>query len=299
MLVADSLNDRVQLLDPKDGSFAFGWGGPPAALAPGPGEFGQVGGVAILSDERVAVSDQGSGRVELFSFPVPAVSGPASASAATHAALSATVDPGGGVAAYHFEWGPTAAYGNLTPAAATGPGTGAQQVSATIAGLTPGTGYHWRLVVSTPAGFAATPDQTLTTTPFGAGPQGQAGQLGSQGAGGQPGGAGSPGATGIPGARGASGHDALVKCGKPTLRGPTIAVKCTLTLALAARARVAATLSRRGLLYATGRARASRAGARELTLTVLRALRPGRYRLTVVLAPARDRAHRFSWTVTL
>jgi hypothetical protein len=91
----------------------------------------------------------------------------------------------------------------------------------------------------------------------------------------------------------------VLRCGKPTLRGPTIAVKCTLTLALSARARVAATLSRRGLLYARARAHATRAGARELTLTVLRALRPGRYRLTLVLAPARGRAHRFSWTVTL
>jgi sugar lactone lactonase YvrE len=299
LLVADTLNDRVQLLDPQDGSFAFGWGGPPALVTPGPGEFGQVGGVGILADERVAVSDQGTGRIELFTFPVPAVGAPASAAGATHAALSATVDPGGGVAAYHFEWGRTAAYGNLTPAGATGPGTGAQQVSATITGLTPGTGYHWRLVVSTPRGFAATPDQTLTTAPFGPGPPGQPGQIGSQGAGGQPGGPGMPGATGNPGPRGAPGHDAVVRCGKPTLRGTTIVVKCTLTLALAARARVAATLSRGGLVYATGRARAARAGARELTLNAMRALRPGHYRLTVLLAPARGRAHRFAWTVTL
>jgi tripartite motif-containing protein 71 len=285
LLVADSLNDRAQLLDPADGSFAFAWGGP-SGSTPGPGDFGEVGGVAVLPNDQVALSDQGNGRVELFTFPVPASSLPTSTPAATHAALGGTIDPGGGVAAYHFEWGPTSAYGNVTPAGGTGPGVSAQPVGATITGLTSNTTYHWRLVASTPAGSSATPDQTLTTMAFGAGPAGSQGLTGRQGL------------TGNVGSAGAPGRDAIVTCAKPKLKKKKVTVKCTLALRLPASRHVWIRLARRGRVYATGHAITKRAGIYAVPLTAHGVLR-GRYRLTVLLAASNSRARSFSWMVKL
>ncbi len=74
------------------------------------------------------------------------------------ATVGAVVDPGGSAAAYHAEWGPTAAYGSRGPELPLD-GAGARSVAAQLTGLAPGATYHWRIV----AGTAAGPDQTVTT----------------------------------------------------------------------------------------------------------------------------------------
>ena len=68
---------------------------------------------------------------------------------ATQATFDGTITPGGLYdASYHFEYGPTAAYGSQTPAVAVGPGLASEPVSATVTGLTPATPYHYELVVT-------------------------------------------------------------------------------------------------------------------------------------------------------
>jgi len=305
LLVADSLNDRIELLDPADGSFGFAWGGP-SGSTPGPGDFGQVGGVAVMPNNQVAVSDQGNGRIELFTFTAPSASAPSAAPAATHAALGGTVDPGGGAAAFHFVWGPTSAYGDITAAGGTGPGTGAQGVASTVSGLASATTYHFALIASNPAGSSTTLDQTFTTTtPFGTGPEGPQGTGGPEGADGSPGSGGSKGPTGQPGSTGnagpagAPGRNATVVCGKPKLKRKKVTVTCTLTLKLPARDHVSVRLSRDGRLYATARTVTRRAGVHRLRLTVLRTPGHGRYKLTVTIAAGHRHARSFSWKVTL
>lgn len=61
---------------------------------------------------------------------------------------------------YHFEYGPTDAYGTSTPAQTA---TGMGAVSAPISGLTAATTYHYRLVVTSSAGTTETQDGTFTT----------------------------------------------------------------------------------------------------------------------------------------
>ncbi len=68
------------------------------------------------------------------------------------ATLNGTVNPNGSDAAYLFQYGPTAAYGWQTAALSAGAGTAAVPVSAAVAGLAPGTPYHFRLEATNAAG---------------------------------------------------------------------------------------------------------------------------------------------------
>ena len=82
------------------------------------------------------------------------------------ATLHATIHTENNPATYRFEYGPTASYGTIVPAGegdlgASSPPT---RVSQAIAGLAPGTTYHFRVVASNGVGApTATPDQTFTT----------------------------------------------------------------------------------------------------------------------------------------
>jgi hypothetical protein len=66
------------------------------------------------------------------------------------------------VTSYHFEYGPTAAYGQSTPAGSA-VGSVDENVSAVIAGLHPATAYHFRLVATNAGGTTRGADQTMTT----------------------------------------------------------------------------------------------------------------------------------------
>ncbi len=81
------------------------------------------------------------------------------------ATLTAMINPRLALTTFHFEYGPSTAYGSSTPESAPfGPDTAEHAVSAALANLSPGTTYHFRAVATNAVGIAAGPDQTFTTT---------------------------------------------------------------------------------------------------------------------------------------
>jgi hypothetical protein len=121
----------------------------------------------------VASNTEGTEYGKDLSFhTVEAVAGaktlPASEVAPQRATLNGELDPEGQATTFYFEWGPTAAYGNVTataPGAPVGPGTGSTPVTAPIEGLNPYTEYHYRLVATNGIGTTHGDDEVLTTSP--------------------------------------------------------------------------------------------------------------------------------------
>lgn len=66
----------------------------------------------------------------------------------TGATLNGTVNPNKSLTEYHFEYGKTISYGSSTSTVSAGEEGSAVEVSKSIAGLTPGTVYHYRVVAS-------------------------------------------------------------------------------------------------------------------------------------------------------
>lgn len=82
------------------------------------------------------------------------------------ATLNGTVNPQGSDTQWYFEYGTSTSYGTSTTPNQTGAGIqGDQPVSAPLAGLTPGTLYHYRLVATNVAGGSPGPDHTFMTAP--------------------------------------------------------------------------------------------------------------------------------------
>jgi hypothetical protein len=82
------------------------------------------------------------------------------------ATLHAEVDPAGGgdIETCEFEYGPTASYGKSAPCAEALPYASPTAVSAQIAGLSPSTTYHYRVVAANANGVAAHgEDETFAT----------------------------------------------------------------------------------------------------------------------------------------
>jgi hypothetical protein len=76
-----------------------------------------------------------------------AYTGPVTDAGSSNATLTGTVEPGGFLdARYHFEYGPTSAYGSYSPEGDAGSGSGPVAVGRLVGGLTPGLSYHYRLV---------------------------------------------------------------------------------------------------------------------------------------------------------
>ncbi len=114
--------------------------------------------------------------------PAPEVStGPATAVTAATAVLNGSVDPKGVSAAFHFEYGPTTAYGATTASRTV---SAESSVSETVGDLLPGTIYHYRLVASSSAGTSHGPDRTFSTATAGSGSGGSSGGGGGGGGGG-------------------------------------------------------------------------------------------------------------------
>jgi hypothetical protein len=80
------------------------------------------------------------------------------------ARVTGTVNPNGQSTTYYFQYGTTTAYGTQTSPTSVGSGTVPVGVHQAIAGLTPNTTYHYRLVAQSSAGTTNGADQTLTTT---------------------------------------------------------------------------------------------------------------------------------------
>jgi hypothetical protein len=89
--------------------------------------------------------------------------GEASQLTVSSATLKGSVYPGGMSVSYHFEYGPTTAYGTQTAATPLPPGTQTIHVEVPIAGLGAGAIYHYRLVVLSPAGTIGGSDRTFVT----------------------------------------------------------------------------------------------------------------------------------------
>jgi streptogramin lyase/ubiquitin len=98
-----------------------------------------------------------------------AATGAAEAIGPTSAVLTGAANPRGTAATYHFDWGETGSYGNQAPGAdaPVGSDSASHETSQSLAGLTPGTIYHYRLVATNcggcSAGTAYGADQSFST----------------------------------------------------------------------------------------------------------------------------------------
>ncbi len=101
---------------------------------------------------------------QTLTTPAVAVTGQASSVAGKSATLNGTVDPDGTtITDCHFEYGPTASYGQSQPCASTPSGSSPVAVSADITGLPENTTYHFRLVAANSGGSYTGSDETFTT----------------------------------------------------------------------------------------------------------------------------------------
>jgi hypothetical protein len=92
------------------------------------------------------------------------VTGAATAISNSGAVVHATVDPEGSSTSYTFQYGPTIAYGATSSTGAAGHGTAARAVTRKLAGLTPGTLYHYRIDAANGLGSTVGRDRTFQTT---------------------------------------------------------------------------------------------------------------------------------------
>lgn len=95
--------------------------------------------------------------------PPTASTGAASSVSTGSATLNGTVNPSGLAASYHFEYGTSTSYGQSTPTQSAGADSQTHPESAAIAGLAPGTTYHFRIVATNSAGTSLGADQIFTT----------------------------------------------------------------------------------------------------------------------------------------
>lgn len=92
-----------------------------------------------------------------------ATTGPTTSTGATTATVTGSVTPNGQATTWYVEYGKSTSYGSKTSAASAGSGTGASLVSVTLAGLTDGTTYHYRVVATNGAGTSHGGDAIFTT----------------------------------------------------------------------------------------------------------------------------------------
>ena len=86
----------------------------------------------------------------------------------TGAVLNATINPVGLQSTYYFEYGTTEAYGSKLPVGIEGVAGGGREPRSfhrTIAGLSPGTTYHYRIVATNSVGTSFGADRSFTTEP--------------------------------------------------------------------------------------------------------------------------------------
>jgi hypothetical protein len=93
-----------------------------------------------------------------------ATTGSASSVSGTGATLNGTVNPGGLVTTYYFQYGTTTSYGSTSSSATLPTATTGSSINRTISGLTPTTLYHFRLIASNTSGTSTGNDGTFTTT---------------------------------------------------------------------------------------------------------------------------------------
>jgi hypothetical protein len=116
---------------------------------------------------EVYVADTSAGK--LYGF-VPAVLPDVSTEAptsltATGGTMNGSVNPDGLATTYQFEYGPTTAYGSVTPStpATVGSDSTTHHLIANLTGLEPGFVYHYRIIATNSSGTNYGADQTLAT----------------------------------------------------------------------------------------------------------------------------------------
>jgi phosphodiesterase/alkaline phosphatase D-like protein len=92
-----------------------------------------------------------------------AITGPVQAVGGTTATVRGTVNPGGQATTWHFEYGTTTSYGQTTATSSAGSGSANVDVASSLAGLSTGTTYHYRLVAENSAGTSRGADGVFTT----------------------------------------------------------------------------------------------------------------------------------------
>ena len=153
---------------------AIGWITPQGAIGQvaTPTVNSQPFGITQGPDGNEWFTEDGAhGQLGRVNVPAPSTTtAAATAIASTSATLAGTTNPNGFATTYHFQWGPTTAYGHDAPAAdaAAGSGAAVQAVTQTLTGLAPNTLYHDRLVATNcggcQGGTTDGSDMTFTTT---------------------------------------------------------------------------------------------------------------------------------------
>jgi hypothetical protein len=125
-----------------------------------PGTSYEVSLVANNVGETVTAGPQS------FATPtiVPQIASVRAVPLVTEVNFEAQINPGGLPTTYHFEYGPTASYGSSTVSKSISSGGTAVPVRTNVAGLAPGTTYHFRLFAENTAGPVEGVDQTFTTS---------------------------------------------------------------------------------------------------------------------------------------
>ncbi len=134
----------------------------------GTSAVGVIDTLAVAPSGVVYVTDSGNNVVWIYAQQSrPSIVG-ASALAMTHTTttLKTTINPNDADTSYRFEYGPSTSYGASVPvpdadigAGLEGPVTSGQE----LAGLQPGTTYHYRVVATNALGQTVGADQTFTT----------------------------------------------------------------------------------------------------------------------------------------
>jgi hypothetical protein len=113
--------------------------------------------LGTLKGEEVTLDTQGAPRIEEVH---------ASGADRGSVTLEAKIDPSGLGTSYRFEWGPTAAYGNIAPVEFEpflGSGTEPILVKTKLSGLSAANAYHYRVVASNSSGTTQSPDHVAET----------------------------------------------------------------------------------------------------------------------------------------
>jgi len=156
LLITEFGNDRVQQVSPSGEFLAkFGVTAWPYTIALAPG------GTFFLVNP-------GYRRIERWKQPAAPEATTQSATVVKPiaATLNGTVNPSAAAATYHFEYGQTTSYGTSVPVPSESVGSGTEPVakSKAVAGLSPETTYHFRIVAENSEGTAYGKDSTFVTS---------------------------------------------------------------------------------------------------------------------------------------
>jgi hypothetical protein len=132
-------------------------------------------GVAVSSDGNTLLVGEPRfpgetflpGLARVFINPPPSVAtDEASDVGASAATLHATINPNERSSRTHFQYGSTTAYGQSTPVQALAAAGVSSALAAGIGGLSPESGYHFRVVAESSAGTSYGADQAFATAPL-------------------------------------------------------------------------------------------------------------------------------------